>query len=458
VVSCVLADPRLRSLPREGITLLKGSDLVVAGYASVELVDKQGDLITKEALKDAFQKFMENSGFRNVQLAHSNIQIGEVVKEHTDNNGRVWKSEVDDVGMFVVVKLRNDIEKAREVAAEIRKGNLRGFSIGGQAFKRMNKSDKEHGSYTEISKLELHEVTICEKGINAEATFRILKEDTNMTIEDSGQTDTLDQLSSVLNRLEGRIDSMEKGENPFEDLKDKKKNDDNGDDDNGDDDNGDEKTEKSEYSDVISSEYLSWLEDTVKSGGLDTASARAHFDEMNKAQMGGDPNIDGASYFGGQAPKREQVEGKPETPKANYGTGGKGKKSSMEKSEFLHPDDVNPADVEAAYQVYKAAAQEQQFKSGLGEVFADRLGKEQEVEKAEAERTAFDARAPLGSIQKAIEDLNERIDNFNGGESGTEIQKSGAPSTAVPIPTTEELATMEWGEVHRLAGSVWQGE
>jgi len=455
-VNCVLAEPRLRTLPREGITLLKGSDLVVAGYASVELVDKQGDLITKEALKDAFRKFMENPGYQNVQLAHSNIQVGEVVKDHTDSNGRVWKSEVDDVGMFVVVKLRNDIEKAREVAAEIRKGNLRGFSIGGQAFKRMNKSDKEHGSYTEISKLELHEVTICEKGINAEATFRILKEDTSMTIEDNGQTDTLNQLSSVLNRLEGRIDSMEKGENPFADAKDEKVNDkeESDDDDNGD----DEDTKKSEYSDVISSEYLSYLEDTVKSAGIDTAAARAHFDEMNKAQMGGDPNIDGASYFGGQAPKREQVEGKPEAPKAEYGAGGKGKKSSIDKADFLHPNNINSADIEAAYQVYKAAAEEQQFKANLGEVFAERLGKEQEVAKAEAERSAFDARAPLGEIQKAIENLNERIDNLSGGGSGTDIQKSVTPSSAVPIPTTEELATMEWGEVHRLAGSVWQGE
>ena len=50
----MLTEPRLRTLPKGGISLLKGSDLVIAGYASVELVDKQGDLITKEALKDAF--------------------------------------------------------------------------------------------------------------------------------------------------------------------------------------------------------------------------------------------------------------------------------------------------------------------------------------------------------------------------------------------------------------------
>ena len=67
--------------PIENPILLKSraSDLVVAGYASVEMVDKQGDLITKNALKDAFDKFMKAPGFRNVQLAHSNIQVGEVV-------------------------------------------------------------------------------------------------------------------------------------------------------------------------------------------------------------------------------------------------------------------------------------------------------------------------------------------------------------------------------------------
>ena len=89
---------------------------------------------------------------------------------------------------------------------EIRKGNLTGFSIGGQAFKRINKSDAKHGNYTEISKLELHEVTICEKGINPEASFRILKEDTTMT----NDIDALGELSSVIDRLSKQLDNMDK--------------------------------------------------------------------------------------------------------------------------------------------------------------------------------------------------------------------------------------------------------
>jgi len=82
----------LRTQRRNGIELLKGvNDLIVAGYASVELVDKQGDLITRAALKDAFKKFMSDPKYRNVQLAHSNIQVGEVISNYTDNQGRLEK-------------------------------------------------------------------------------------------------------------------------------------------------------------------------------------------------------------------------------------------------------------------------------------------------------------------------------------------------------------------------------
>ena len=71
------------------IQLLKSSnDLIVAGYASVELVDKQGDMITRKALKEAFKKYMEEPKYRNVQLAHSNIQVGEVIPSYTDSEGR----------------------------------------------------------------------------------------------------------------------------------------------------------------------------------------------------------------------------------------------------------------------------------------------------------------------------------------------------------------------------------
>ena len=100
-----------------------GSDLYVAGYASVDMVDKQGDRIPTAALKKAFGKFMVNKAYRNVQLAHSGIQVGEVVDSYSDSQGRMWKSEVDDHGLFVVCKIRSDIQKAREVQKQVRDGD-----------------------------------------------------------------------------------------------------------------------------------------------------------------------------------------------------------------------------------------------------------------------------------------------------------------------------------------------
>ena len=444
------ASAMLRTSPVQhggSISIVKSdSDLVIAGYASVEMVDKQGDLITRGALKDAFDGFMKADGYRNVQLAHSNIQVGQVIPSYTDSSGRVWKSGVDDAGMFVVIQLRDDIEKAREVANEIRKGALRGFSIGGQAFKRMRKSDASHGDYTEISKLELHEVTICEKGINPEATFRILKEDTTMTNEDN----VLGDLSSVLDRLNGRLDAMEKGEMPpF--MADKKKDEEPKEESSSDEEKDDEKTEKG-FSDVITADYLNWMENTLKSQGVDTGAARAHFDGISKANLGSTPEAigDGADYFAGQVKGRAQEGGSPSTNAIGRINSGGG---SVAKG-YLSPDDVTPADLEAAYAVYKAAAVEEQFKGSLGTVFADRLAKELNAEAQAREARSFDARTPLANIEKALSDLSVRIDNIS--TSAAEAPAIRKSFSAVEVPSTQDLANMDWDEVHRLAGSVFE--
>ena len=458
------------------IQLLKSSnDLIVAGYASVELVDKQGDMITRKALKEAFKKYMEEPKYRNVQLAHSNIQVGEVIPSYTDSEGRLWKSEVDDAGMFVVVNLRTDIEKAREVAAEIRKGSLRGFSIGGQAFKRVRKSDAKHGDYQEISKLELHEITICEKGINPEATFRILKEDKENNKVKKMTDDVMEQMTDVLSRLEGRLDSMEKGEMPAglkehmdknakkdgeEKMEDKM--------DKGvhamDDDKKEEKDDKKksdEYSDVITSEYLDWMENTLKGAGVDIAGAREHFDDLAKMNLGSTPESigDGASYFAGQAPGRVQEGGNPSTNAVGKLNSGKGKKDgAVEKSEFLVPSDVDGSQIENAYEVYKAAKREEEFRATLEKQFEGRYNQEMTQEYQQAEAAAFDARGPLAEIQKAISSLSERIDNI-GSDEGVTLQKSvGVPTSDVVVPSTPDMANMSWEEVHQLAGSVFRGD
>tara|TARA_R100000406_G_scaffold39156_2_gene26077 strand:- start:25483 stop:26922 length:1440 start_codon:yes stop_codon:yes gene_type:complete len=474
----ILAAPSISSDP----VILKGigDDLVVAGYASVEMVDKQGDLITRSALKDAFGKFMKADGFRNVQLAHSNIQVGTVIPSYTDSSGRMWKSEVDDTGMFVVIKLRGDIEKAREVASEIRKGNLRSFSIGGQAFERVNKSDQTRGDYREIRRMELHEVTICEKGINPEAQFRILKEDNGDTM-----TNTMTELQSVLERLSKKLDDKDDKKDNEEkdaamDVDDSKKKKDNEEKDAGDlgpldpDDDGkpgpfdkpkktprdeeeddDESMEDMMYGedmtnkadDMITTDYLAWLEQTAKGAGFDPLAARDHFSKgygpgESAFDMRGQGSLEGAG---------EDDSGK--RPQPNFGSAPTGNKNVI-KGDYLNASNVSPSEIEAAYEVFKAAAQEQNFKADLNNHFTERFLKESKAEADAIAKQNFDSRGPLVELQKAVLALNERIDNVSS--SSETIAKSAGRAT-VTIPETAELANMSWDDVHRLAGKALNG-
>jgi len=461
--------------PIEDPILLKSrsSDLVVAGYASVEMVDKQGDLITKPALKDAFGKFMKSPGFRNVQLAHSNIQVGEVIPNYEDTSGRVWKSEVDETGMFVVIKLRDDIEKAREVAAEIRKGNLKSFSIGGQAFERVNKHDGTRGDYREISRMELHEVTICEKGINPEAQFRILKEDTtnkgeNMTDEEN----TMSELQNVLERLSKRLDDADeaeaavKAEDTEKAMKEKKekKNDEDGnmeesekmDKKKGEDDKM-AYSKSEEMDDVITTDYLQWLESTVKSAGYDPEAARDALEsgDVDGVEKGYSPGEHGFDHRGQGSIEGAGEDDSGKRPKPNFGAAPTGNKNVIKADDYIDATSVSPSQIEEAYQVYKAAALEQRFKTDLGNEFSMRLTKElEEAETAQA-KDEFDARGPLADLQKAVLSLSERIESIpaTAGETFAKSESSAMMST----PETQEMAETSWDDVHRLAGKALQG-
>ena len=272
-------------------------------------------------------------------------------------------------------------------------------------------------------------------------------------------------------RLEGRLDSMEKGMPPWldkdSDSKDDKEDKPMADDkeekkEEKKDDKDDMKLSDNDYSDVITSEYLSWMENTLKSAGVDTGAARNHFDALEKAQLGGFDNpdaVDGADYFAGQVRGRGQENGSPSTGAIPLATSG-GKTPSgalgpatLSKGDYITPSVVSDADIEAAYEVYKAAAQEQQFRGNLEKQFSTRFTQESEEALNKSQQADFDARGPLAEIQKAIEGLGERIDNISTG-STTITKADGSP---VEVPSTADMANMSWEEIHRLADSTIRG-
>ena len=168
------------------LDLTEGNEpVVVGGPASVELVDREGHLITSEALEGAFKKYMENFRTRNVMVMHSDVQVGHALPAYISKSGQIFKSGVNDTGLFFIAELRDDTKIAKKVGEQINTGKMKSYSIAGSATKTQN-IEKGANTYMQVDEMELAEVTICEKGVNQGAHFELMKAMPPSPPEDDG--------------------------------------------------------------------------------------------------------------------------------------------------------------------------------------------------------------------------------------------------------------------------------
>jgi HK97 family phage prohead protease len=388
-----------RDLQRD-FKILKSDELMIGGYASIEIVDKQNDLITLKALNDAVQKYMENPKFRNVMTNHSNVQVGEVVKSYRDKTGRLWKTEVDDVGFFVVIKLRDDIEKAKEINRGIRKGSLRSFSIGGQAIQKVKKSHPELGQYNEISKLELHEVTICEKGINPEAKFDILKQEKKQKNEANNMS-KLEKALAELDTLMNEVNELRKEEEEAMDTE-----------------NMDEKMMEDEK-----------MLDEEKGMG-------EYMDDEAKALVS---TLDGAGVEIGEPADRVVI------------TGGKPKATDMpvvkafESNEF-ETLDLSNQNIEKAYEAFRQEQLEKLAYDNLQKSFEERFNSEVSKREDILAKSQYDAAQEIASLKDEFTQLRKSLT----AEKETILKAQEAAT--ITLPSLNDISEMEWSDIHKMAG------
>ena len=409
-------------LASEGILLKSGegffdilksaSGLVIGGYASIEVVDKQNDLITLEALDDAVKKYMGEQKYRNVMSNHSNVQVGEVIENYRDNNGILHKTGVDDVGFYVVIKMRDDIEKAKEISRGIRKGTLRSFSIGGQAISKKSRTSDSLGTYNEIDKLELHEVTICEKGINPEAKFDILKQDVG---GEKQMSEKLEKALTELNDLIGQVNEIRK-----------------------------------EGNDEMAKEMESLDEDEVMDlPEKDDRETNMQYGNEAKAEKSDEEEEEGG------APKKNAAldeEGARNEAGTEVVSGGTPAASTIALKGFEDGDfstlNLSVENVEKAYEAYKAEQLEKIAYDDLQKQFAERFEAEREVRKESAERAEYDARTEVSLLKEEFAELRKSLSENDG-----EIRKAQEVSFELPegFPTTlDEAADMSWDDIHRI--------
>ena len=379
----------IKSDKEHEFTILKSDDLIIGGYASIEIVDKQNDLITLKALDEAVEKYMSEKKYRNVMSNHSNVQVGEVIEKYRDMNGTLHKTGVDDVGFYVVIKLRDDIEKAKEISRSIRKGTLRSFSIGGQAISKKQRTSEEFGEYNEIDRLELHEVTICEKGINPEAKFDILK------MEEKTMSEKLEKALEELNDLMKQVNGLGETGND----------------------------------DDLTKNEMAYM-DSDKDEEVESMDMEKDDDEEMKAL---DEDLDV------EAGEPVVVNGKPTARPAEL------KSEGLDASDFSTLN-LSAENVEKAYAQYKAEQMEKLAYDNLSKQFEARLAEELAVKKAAAESAAYDARTDVAALKEEFALLRKSL-----SEKDETIRKNAEVSMALPegIPTSiEAAANMSWEDVH----------
>jgi len=372
-------------------TIIKANnDLMIGGYASIEMVDKQNDLITLKALNEAVEKFMEKNKFRNVMTNHSNVQVGEVIQSYRDTSGKLWKTEVDDVGFFVVIKLRDDIEKAKEINRGIRKGTLRSFSIGGQALQKVKKHHAELGEYSEISKLELHEVTICEKGINPEARFDILKEDKKMN--------KLEKALAELDTLLEEVNTLRKEEEP-EELE------------------MAEPHPLNEKMETEEEETMEYMDSEAKSTTVDGND---------------DENLGGAGELMEQAGSQAKKEGMVS--------------KAFDNSEF-NTLNLSAENIEKAYAQFRAEQLEKLAYDNLAGTFAKRFANETAHREEMVAKSEYDAQAEINALTSEFAELRKSLT-----EEKNTIRKATEAASTTKVFSTEEIAEMSWSDIHKAVG------
>ena len=406
-------------------SILKSDDLVIGGYASIEMVDKQNDLITLAALNEAVGKYMKITKFRNVMTNHSNVQVGEVIPQYRDKSGKLWKTEVDDVGFFVVIKMREDIEKAKEVGREIRDGTLRSFSIGGQALEKRKKAHEEYGDYNEISKLELHEVTICEKGINPEAKFDILKME-----KEGNEMSEIEKALNALNELLEKNDELEvnKEEGVSSNSQELTE-------------NYNKNLNKNEES---SNEAINMTEEVVKEDEelMDTETEEEvpqEEVEMMEYQHDGaekkaKPSLDAGEVEHGGA--GDLVSESHDQLDSNY----------MAKFDDQSTLDLSPENLEKAYAEFKAEQLEKAAYDAIKDKFQTRFDAEMVAKTEEIEKANYDAKSEVAELKKQFSDLLSSLEE----NKESVIRKQEEAVAELDLPTGDEIAKMDWNDINAL--------
>lgn len=209
-------------------TLFKSDQgFVVWGPASVEVVDREGDIVEASALEDALPQLLKRA---RLSLEHSDQIVGEILKGvdtskpvTVEVNGQEYtRSEfptdvlypdedgVPEKGLYVCGAIYDDSQQSRETRKRIESGELDSFSISGEAISTTTQFDSGGDAIDRIEEVDLSAFTLCQNGMNQEAKFALIDKNQSYSYEELAENlpdDLLEQVKDHLSDPEMKGDS-----------------------------------------------------------------------------------------------------------------------------------------------------------------------------------------------------------------------------------------------------------
>lgn len=173
------------SVERSISTVFKmGDEFLIWGPASVEIVDKEQDKVSADALDKALPQLLKRA---RLSYKHTDQIVGKILDsfeteseiDMTIDGESYQRSEFptdviehddDPDALYVAGEVYADTEQAQDVRQKIENGDVDSYSISGEALVTEKQYDGTE-SFDEIVEMDLSAVTLCEEGMNQGAKF-----------------------------------------------------------------------------------------------------------------------------------------------------------------------------------------------------------------------------------------------------------------------------------------------
>ncbi len=178
------------------ITKVDKEKRTVSGFATLNNLDKHGDVVDADASAKAFKRFRGN-----IREMHMPIAVGKMVsfteKEYTDENGQTFK------GIYVTARISKG---AQDTWEKVLDGTLNGFSIGAAIVEKADGEGEDGERFRIIKDYELFEVSLVDSPANPLANIiSIQKADEGLKLTGIAVEAGYEEKHYDADSLEGRV-------------------------------------------------------------------------------------------------------------------------------------------------------------------------------------------------------------------------------------------------------------